>query len=164
MIYKEKRYYIFVVLSLIILSSAIFFKFKNLEKERQINRAHKILQELINNKDAINAMADYLNLSKKRIEEGRNKNINNEIEKIAEDLSARKNVKKINFITKKKEGLYNREDYEIKIESIDINTLTNFIYKLKTVGLYIKISSFNISISFENPSLLNASLLISYIN
>lgn len=109
-------------------------------------------------------MSEYLTISKRRIEEGRNKNINGEIDRIADEISAKKNLKKINFLSKKKDGIYNREDYEIKIENIDINTLINFLYKIKTANIYLKITSFNISVSFENPSLLNTSLVISYIS
>ncbi|MCX7990616.1 MAG: hypothetical protein N2999_01075 [Proteobacteria bacterium] len=161
--YKERKFYISVIFLAIILSAGIFLKFKNAETERKINIARNTLRDLINNRDAVNIMAEYLSLSKKRIEEGRNKSINGELEKIADELSAKKNLKKINFLSKKKDGLYNREDYEIKIEGIDVNTLTNFLYKLKTANLFIKISGFNFSISFENPSLLNASIVISYI-
>lgn len=162
--YNEKKFYLIVIVLVIIISAGFFLKIKNSETERKINLAKNTLYDLVNNKDKINLMSEYLTISKRRIEEGRNKNINGEIDRIADEISAKKNLKKINFLSKKKDGIYNREDYEIKIENIDINTLINFLYKIKTANIYLKITSFNISVSFENPSLLNTSLVISYIS
>lgn len=162
--YNEKKFYLIVIVLVIIISAGFFLKIKNSETERKINLAKNTLYDLVNNKDKINLMSEYLTISKRRIEEGRNKNINSEIDRIADEISAKKNLKKINFLSKKKDGIYNREDYEIKIENIDINTLINFLYKIKTANIYLKITSFNISVSFENPSLLNTSLVISYIS
>lgn len=162
--YNEKKFYLIVIVLVIIVSAGFFLKIKNSETERKINLAKNTLYDLVNNKDKINLMSEYLTISKRRIEDGRNKNINSEIDRIADEISAKKNLKKINFLSKKKDGIYNREDYEIKIENIDINTLINFLYKIKTANIYLKITSFNISVSFENPSLLNTSLVISYIS
>lgn len=162
--YNEKKFYLIVIVLVVIISAGFFLKIKNSETERKINLAKSTLYDLVNNKDKINLMSEYLTISKRRIEEGRNKNINGEIDRIADEISAKKNLKKINFLSKKKDGIYNREDYEIKIENIDINTLINFLYKIKTANIYLKITSFNISVSFENPSLLNTSLVISYIS
>lgn len=162
--YDIKKIYIFAFLILTIISFGVFFKIQNSQIEKKINQAKHVLIDLVSNKEKINFMVEVLNLSKRRIEEGRNRNINTEIESIAEQVSAKKNLKKINFLTRKKEGAYNKEEYEIKIEGIDINTFVNFLHKIKTANLYLKISSFNITTSFENPAVLNASIVITYIN
>lgn len=161
---KEKKLYLISLAIIVSIAVGMFFMFKNTELQKRIDISKSILEDIVNNKKAINLMSDYITSSKRRIEGGKNRNINTEIEKIADAVSSKKNIKKIIFLTKKKEGQYNREDYEIRIEGIDINTFVNFLYRLKTAELFIKISGFNLSLSFENPSLLNATLVISYIS
>lgn len=100
--YNEKKFYLIVIVLVVIISAGFFLKIKNSETERKINLAKNTLYDLVNNKDKINLMSEYLTISKRRIEEGRNKNINGEIDRIADEISAKKNLKKINFLYQKK--------------------------------------------------------------
>ncbi len=161
---NKKSFYIFLTAAIVLLIADIYMVSKNRELRKNIDNSRLILQEIITNRDSINTMSEFITSSKRRIESGKNRNINTEIEKVAELISAKKNLKKINFISKKKEGSYNREDYELRLEGIDINSLINFIYRIKNLDFFIKITSFSINSSFENPSLLNATIVISYIS
>ncbi len=157
-------FYIWMSVLVVLFLADVYLVLKNRELKKNMENSKLVLEEIISSRDSINIMSEFINNSKKRIETGKNKNINSEIEKLADLISAKKQLKKVNFLSKKKEGIYNREDYELRLEGVDINTLVNFIYRLKNLDFFIKIASFSINSSFETPSLLNATIVISYIS
>lgn len=108
------------------------------------------------------AISEDMKILKKRAEEGKGRNFIVEVERIAADSGIGKGLKKTNYVTKKKEGAFNSDDYELKLEGVDINSAVNFIYRISNAGLLIKIKKCSTSISFENPNLLNINLLVSH--
>jgi hypothetical protein len=85
------------------------------------------------------------------------------MEKTAAEFGLSKNLKKITFITHREDARFRGDDYELKIEGVDINTAVNVIYRIANAGVLVKVKKCSLSVSFENPTLLNISLLVSHI-
>lgn len=109
------------------------------------------------------SMAEGTKALKARAEESRNRNFVSAMEKTSTDFGLSKSMKKINFVTHRQDGQFSADDYELRIEGIDLNTAVNFIYRISNAGVLIKIRKCSIAVSFENPDLLTISLLVSHL-
>ena len=112
---------------------------------------------------ALISMSEETKALKTRAAESKNMNFVSEIEKTTAEFGLSKGLKRINFITHREDGQFRADDYELKIEGVDINTAVNFIYRISNTGVLVKVRKCSMTVSFENPSLLNISLLISHI-
>lgn len=122
-----------------------------------------VYAEMSGNRAGLIAMSAETKALKARAVESKNRNFVSEIEKTAAEFGLSKNLKKINFITHREDARFKGDDYELKIEGVEINTVVNFIYRISNAGVLVKIKKFSVAVSFENPTLLNISLLVSHI-
>ncbi|MBI5846429.1 MAG: hypothetical protein HZB31_00475 [Nitrospirae bacterium] len=122
-----------------------------------------VYAEMSGNRAGLISMSEETKALKARVEESKNKNFVSETEKIATECGLSKNLKKIHFITHREDARFKGDDYELKIEGVDINTSVNFIYRILNAGVLVKVKKCSIAVSFENPTLLNISLLVSHI-
>ena len=146
------------------LFAAVFFL------QAAVNNAQKrlVLMESVyagmsGNRAALISMSEETKALKVRAEESKNRNFVSEIEKTAAEFGLSKGLKKINFVTHREDGRFRADDYELKIEGLDINTAVNFIYRISNTGVLVKVRKCSMTVSFENPGLLNISLLVSHI-
>lgn len=160
---EKKQLYIFAGVFLAALCVCGFFFYAVNQAGKNLSFLESAYAELVNNKKTLIAMSEDTKILKKRLEDGKNKNFVGEMEKTASDMGIGKNLKKINFVTKKKEGAFNADDYELKLEGVDINAAVNFIYRISNAGLLVKIKKCSMIISFDNPGLLNINLLVSHV-
>ena len=131
--------------------------------QKRLSMMESVYAEMSVNKAGLISRAEETKALKTRAAEGKNRNFVSEMEKTAAEYGLSKVLKKINFVTHREEGQFRGDDYELKIEGVDINTAVNFIYRITSSGLVIKVKKCSMSVSFENPSLLNISLLVSHI-
>jgi len=131
--------------------------------EKRLALMASVYAEMSGNRAGLMSMSEETKALKARAAESRNRNFVSEIEKTATEFGLSKNLKKINFITHKQDGHLSADDYELKIEGVDINTAVNFIYGISKAGVLIKVKKCSMTVSFENPSLLNISLLVSHL-
>ena len=138
--------------------------------QTSVNNAQKrlvlmesVYAEMSGNSAALISMSEETKALKTRAAESKNMNFVSEIEKTTAEFGLSKGLKRINFITHREDGQFRADDYELKIEGVDINTAVNFIYRISNTGVLVKVRKCSMTVSFENPSLLNISLLISHI-
>lgn len=131
--------------------------------QKRLVLMESVYAEMSGNRVALLSMSEETKVLKARTEESRNSNFVSEMEKTTADFGLSKNLKKINFITHREDGQFKADDYEIRIEGVDINTAVNFIYRISHAGVLIKVKQCSMAVSFENPGLLNISLLVSHL-
>ncbi|GAB4433558.1 MAG: hypothetical protein OHK0040_04170 [bacterium] len=141
-----------------------FLSYQTTMMEKEVAKLKLIKDELSENSANLTVMAQSVKVMQKRMEEGKTKNFVSEIERIANDLNISKNFKKANALGNKKEGILNVNRYELKYEGIDLNTLTNLIYRVLNTPMLVRVERCNISVSFDNPNLFNMSLTVAHIN
>lgn len=122
-----------------------------------------VYAEMSGKKAALMSMAEGTKAFKARAEESKNRNFVSEMEKTAAEVGLSQSLKKINFVTHKEDGQLKADDYELKLEGVDINTAVNFIYRISNAGVLVKVKKCSITVSFENQKILNISLLVSHI-
>ena len=138
--------------------------------QASVNNAQKrlvlmksVYSEMSGNRAALISMSEETKALKARAAESKNINFVSEMEKTAAEFGLSKGLKKINFVTHKEDGRFRADDYELKIEGVDVNTAVNFIYRISNAGVLVKVKKCSIAVSFENPNILNISLLVSHI-
>lgn len=131
--------------------------------EQRLVLMEALYAEMIGDKAALISMSEGTKALKARAEESKNRNVVSEMERTAAEFGLSKSLKKINFITRRQEGHVSANDYELQFEGVDINTAVNFIYRISNAGLLVKIKKCSMTVSFENPAILNISLLISHL-
>lgn len=131
--------------------------------QKRLVLMESVYAEMSGNKSELISMSEETKTLKARALAGKNMNFVSEIEKTAAEFGLSKGLKRINFITHRQDGQFSADDYEVKIEGVDINTAVNFIYRASNAGVLVKVRKCSMSVSFENPSLLNISLLVSHI-
>jgi len=131
--------------------------------QKRLVLMESVYAELRGNRAALLSMSEETKALKARATEGKNMNFLSEIEKTTAEFGLSKGLKRINFITHRQDGQFRADDYELKIEGVDINTAVNFIYRISNTGVLVKVRKCSMTVSFENPGLLNISLLVSHI-
>ena len=138
--------------------------------QASVNNAQKrlvlmksVYSEMSGNRAALISMSEETKALKARAAESKNGNFVSEMEKTAAEFGLSKGLKKINFVTHKEDGRFRADDYELKIEGVDVNTAVNFIYRISNTGFLVKVRKCSMTVSFENPGLLNISILVSHI-
>lgn len=163
---KDKKHTLIVAVFIacipILLSVFLSYKVASLQKE--VSSLEQLYNDISVNIGVLNVMSHSIKAKQKRLEEGKSKNFTSELEKIAGDLNIAKGLKKVNVIGTKKEGMYTLNQYELKFEGLDINTITNLLYRILNAPLLIKVERCNISVSFDKPNLMNVSLRAVHIN
>jgi hypothetical protein len=131
--------------------------------QKRLALMESIYAEMSGNKAALVSMSEETKTLKARAAESKDINFVSELEKTTAEFGLSKGLKRINFITHREDGQFRADDYELKIEGVDINTAVNFIYRISNTGVLVKVRKCSMTVSFENPSLLNISLLVSHI-
>jgi len=138
--------------------------------QASVNNAQKrlvlmesVYAEMSGNRAGLISMSEETKALKARTVESKNRNFVSEMEKTAAEFGLSKGLKKINFITHREDGRFRADDYELKIEGVDINMAVNFIFRISNTGVLLKVRKCSMAVSFEDPSLLNISLLVSHI-
>jgi hypothetical protein len=161
---KEKKI-LFISAGIVALLFAAVFMLLALvnNAQQRLVLMESVYAEMANDKTALISMAEVTKALKARAGESRNRNVVTEMERTAAEFGLSKNLKKINFITRRQDGNVSADDYELQFEGVDINTAVNFIYRISNTGILVKIRKCSMTVSFENPAMLNISLLISHL-
>lgn len=161
---KEKKKLIIAAGVLASLFVAVFVlqTFVN-DAQKRLVLMDSVYVEMSGDRASLISMSEETKVLKARAEESRNRNFVSEMEKTAADFGLSKGLKKINFVTHREERHFIADDYELKIEGVDINTAVNFIYRISNTGVLLKIKKCTMTVSFENPGALNISLLVSHL-
>ena len=161
---NEKKQLVAAAGILALLFIAVFVLYVGLNNaQKRLAMLESVYTEMSGNRAGLITMSEETKVLKARAAESKNRNFVSEMEKTATEFGLSKNLKKINFITHREDVRFKGDDYELKLEGVDINTAVNFIYRIANTGVLVKIKKFSLSVSFENPSLLNISLLVSHI-
>jgi hypothetical protein len=161
---KEKRKLLVAagILALLSVAVLVLHTFVN-DAPKRLVLMESVYAEMSGDRAALISMSGETKALKARAEESKNRNFVSEIEKTAVEFGLSKSLKKINFISHKEDGPFSADDYELKIEGVDINTAVNFIYRISNAGVLIKIKKCSMTVGFEAPNLLNISLLVSHL-
>ncbi len=133
------------------------------DAQKRLALMESVYAEMSGNRAGLISMSEETKAFKTRAVESKNRNFVSEIEKTATEFGLSKNLRKVNFITHREDARFRGDDYELKIEGVDINSAINFIYRMSNAGILVKVKKCSITVSFENPTLLNISLLVSHI-
>lgn len=161
---KEKKKLLVAAGTLAFLFVAVLFLRAGVsDAQKRLTLLESVYAEMSGNKSGLISMSEETKALKTRATESKNRNFVSEIEKTATDFGLLKNLKKVNFVTHREDARFRGDDYELKIEGVELNTAVNFIYRILNAGVLVKVKKCSIAVSFENPALLNISLLVSHI-
>lgn len=160
---ERNKIVIFVIAIVSLIALTGYLSYKTASKEKDVIALERLKKELTENGANLTVLAQSVKFMQKKLEEGRNKNFNMEIEKINSDLNINKALKKVNTMGNKKEGALTVTKYELKYEGLDINTLLNLLYRILNAPLLVRVEGCNISVSFDNANLLNLNLIIAHL-
>ena len=160
---EKKKLFVFagILVSLVVAVFALQAAVNNAQKRLAL--IDSVYKEMRGKSAVLISMSEETKTLKARAVESKNRNFVSDMEKNAAEFGLSKGLKKINFITHREDGRFRADDYELKIEGVDINTAVNFIYRISNAGVLVKVKKCSIAVSFENPNLLNISLLVSHI-
>lgn len=161
---KKNAFIVTITIACILVSLAAFLVYKVTSLQKEVSNLELLYKDISTNAGVLTVMSQSIKAKQKRFEEGKNRNFTSELEKIADDLNIAKGLKKVNVIGTKKEGAYTLNQYELKFEGLDINTITNLFYRILNAPLLMKVERCNISVSFDKPNLMNVSLRAVHIN
>lgn len=159
---KNKLIYYAGAIVLLIVAVALLYTALN-KAQKRLALMESVHAEISSEKAALMAMSEDTKALKARAEESRNKNFVTEMEKTSAEFGLSRSLKKINFIANRQDGHFVADDYEIKLEGVDINTAVNYLHRLANAGLLVKVKKCSVAVSFENQNLLNISLLLSHL-
>ncbi len=161
---KDKKELLAASGALALLAIAAFALYLGLNNAQQrLSLIESVYREISSNRAGLIAMSEETKLLLSRAVEGRDRNFVSEVEKIAAGTGLSKKLKKIQFLTQRQDGRFKGDDYDLRLEGLDINEAVNFIYRVSNAGALVKIRKCSLTVSFENPALLNISLLVSHI-
>lgn len=161
---REKKQLLVVAGILVLLLIAVFVLRAGMnDAQKRLVLMESVYAEMSGNRAGLLAMSEQTKALKARAAESKNRNFVSEMEKTAAEFGLSKNLKKVTFITHREDARFRGDDYELKIEGVDINTAVNVIYRIANAGVLVKVKKCSLSVSFENPTLLNISLLVSHI-
>ncbi len=132
------------------------------DAQKRLVLMESVYAEMSGNMAGLISMSEETKALKTRAVESKNRNFVSEMEKAATEFGLSKNLKKVNFVTHREDARFRGDDYELKLEGVEINTAVNFIYRITNAGVIVKVKKCSIAVSFENPTLLNISLLIAH--
>lgn len=161
---REKKQLLVVAGILVLLLIAVFVLRAGMnDAQKRLALMESVYAEMSGNRAGLLAMSEQTKALKARAAESKNRNFVSEMEKTAAEFGLSKNLKKVTFIMHREDARFRGDDYELKIEGVDINTAVNVIYRIANAGVLVKVKKCSLSVSFENPTLLNISLLVSHI-
>lgn len=160
---EKKKLFVFAGIFVLLFVAVFVLQASVNNVQKRLALMESVYTEMSGNKAALISMSEETKALKARAAESKSGNFVSEMEKTAAEFGLSKGLKKINFITHREDGRFKADDYELKIEGVDINTAVNFIYRISNTGVLVKVKKCSMSVSFENPSLLNISLLVSHI-
>lgn len=85
-----------------------------------------------------------------------------ETHSLFESIGLKKKLKSVKSLgTKEVEGSYIDETVEIAAEGLNLNEVVNVFYKIDKAPMMLSVRSFSLKRSFENPELLNLTVVLS---
>ena len=159
----KKKLFIFAGIFALLVVAVFILQASVNNAQKRLALMKSVHSEMSGNKAELISMSEETKALKARAAESKNRNFVSEMEKTVSEFGLSKGLKKINFITHRQDGQFSADDYELKIEGVDINTAVNFIFRISNAGVLVKVKKCSLAVSFENPSLLNISLLVSHI-
>ncbi len=160
---EKKKLFIFAGIFALLFVAVLVLQASVNNAQKRLVLMDSVYREMSGNSAALISMSGETKALNARAAESKNRNFVSEIEKTTAEFGLSKGLKRINFITRREDGRFRADDYELKIEGVDINTAVNFIYRISNTGVLVKVRKCSITVSFENPGLLNISLLVSHI-
>jgi hypothetical protein len=160
---EKKKLFIFAGIFALLVVAVFVLQASVNNAQKRLALMKSVHSEMSGNKAELISMSEETKALKARAAEGKNRNFVSEMEKTVSEFGLSKGLKKINFVTHRQDGQFSADDYELKIEGVDINTAVNFIFRISNAGVLVKVKKCSLAVSFENPSLLNISLLVSHI-
>ncbi len=131
------------------------FERKNEDLKSQLKEMQMFREELIHIKDIVK-------LKEKKIGLTKVSSIVSALEQTLTSLGLEAKV--IKPLEKKRIKGFTEEDAELQIENIDLNKVVNLLYKIENSSVPIKIESFTIKTTFENPDIFILNLTASLIS
>jgi hypothetical protein len=85
------------------------------------------------------------------------------VEEVFSSMGLKDRVKTVKSTGKRetKDGL--EEEADVYIEKVTMNEMVNFFYRIKNAPMVLTVKKITIKKSFENPELLNVSLILSFL-
>ena len=160
---EKKKLSVFAGTAVLLLVAVLVLQASVNNAKKRLVLMESVYSEMSGNRASLISMSEETKALKARAAESKNRNFVSEMEKTAAEFGLSKNLKKITFITHREDARFRGDDYELKLEGVDINTAVNVIYRIANAGVLVKVKKCSLSVSFENPTLLNISLLVSHI-
>jgi hypothetical protein len=85
------------------------------------------------------------------------------IDEIFQPMGLKDKLKTVRAAGKKEIGFGFEEEAEITVEKVGMNEMLNIFYKIETAPMMLTIKKASIKKSFENPELLNISIVLSFL-
>ena len=160
---EKKKLFVSAGVFVLLIVAVIVLQTSVSNAQKRLVLMESVYAEMSGNRAELISMSEETKALKTRAAESKNRNFVSEMEKTAAEVGLSKGLKKINFVSHRQDGQFRADDCELKIEGLDINTAVNFIYRISNTGVLVKVRKCSMTVSFENPGLLNISLLVSHI-
>jgi hypothetical protein len=120
-------------------------------------------KEMIVLKDALLLLSRKVNNVEAKKELSNVQGIAQAVEEVFSSVGLKDRVKTVKSTGKRetKDGL--EEEADVYIEKVTMNEMVNFLYRIKNAPMVLTVKKVTIKKSFENPELLNISLILSFL-
>ena len=120
-------------------------------------------KEMIVLKDALLLLSRKVNNVEAKKELSNVQGIAQAVEEVFSSVGLKDRVKTVKSTGKRetKDGL--EEEADVYVEKVTMNEMVNFFYRIKNAPMVLTVKKVTIKKSFENPELLNISLILSFL-
>jgi len=161
---KDRRY-IYFIAGLVIVITTVTFAVRQLSAERkELNLLKEQRKEMLSLKE------EFLSLRQRitTVEDKKNlTNVQGVVQAVDEVLSSaglKDKVKTVKSAGKREVRDGFEEEADISIEKVNMNEMVNIFYRIENAPMILTIKKATVKKSFENPELLNISLVLSFLN
>lgn len=145
---------ILIVITVITFASSGKLEKKNRSLHNQLNEMKRMKEELAELRELVDTREKKIGLTEVN-------GVVSALEEMLDGLGVE--AKSIKPLEKRKSGEFTEESAELRIESIDINTIVNLLYKVDNSPVPLKVKDASIRSMFENPDMFILSLTASLI-
>lgn len=161
---KDRRY-IYFIAGLVIVVTTVTFAVRQLSAERkELNLLKEQRKEMLSLKE------DFLSLRQRITTVEGKKNLTNvqgvvqAVDEVLSSAGLKDKVKTVKSAGKREVRDGFEEEADISIEKVNMNEMVNIFYRIENAPMILTIKKATVKKSFENPELLNISLVLSFLN
>jgi hypothetical protein len=144
------------VLCIIMADVSVSLKKENAQVKTQQGEMRALRNEYLARKGAIDMVESRKSLT-------RADGVIQAVDEVFRSLGLSQNVKSVKSTGSIEKKYAFEEQADVQVEKVNMNEMTNILYKLENAPMVLSIKKATIKTSFENPTLLNLSLTLDFI-